>query len=194
MSEELYHLLLLKRSHGLARELPPELHPAIAAKHPDIDFKFLFLTDGTNFRSTELNAVLGSQQLARLDDFIRIRNRNFRRFVESCRRYPDELVTLDGAEVSSFSFAFLFKDREHKVAFQKLLAEAGIESRPVIGGNLLRQPFLSGYYQPGRVSERGFRPHEWILHRQQPVRHRRAHERAGRAAPDILRQKWKATR
>lgn len=154
--EELYRRLLLKRSHGLARELPPELHPAIAAKHPDIDFKFLFLTDGTNFRSTELNAVLGRQQLERLDDFIRIRNRNFRRFVESCRRYPDELVTLDGAEVSSFSFAFLFKDREHKVAFQKLLAEAGVESRPVIGGNLLRQPFLSGYYQPGEFPNADF--------------------------------------
>ena len=147
-SQELYHLLLLKRSHGLARELPPELHAGIAAQYPDIDFKFLFLTDGTNFRSTELNAILGMCQLARLDEFIRQRNHNFRRYVTLCRRYPDDLIALDGAEVSSFSFAFLFHDHALKEAFQKTLAKAGIESRPIIGGNLMRQPFLRKYYRP----------------------------------------------
>ena len=147
-SQELYHLLLLKRSHGLARELPTELHAGIAAQYPDIDFKFLFLTDGTNFRSTELNAILGMCQLARLDEFIRQRNHNFRRYVTLCRRHPDDLIALDGAEVSSFSFAFLFHDHALKGAFQKTLAEAGIESRPIIGGNLMRQPFLRKYYRP----------------------------------------------
>jgi CDP-6-deoxy-D-xylo-4-hexulose-3-dehydrase len=147
-SQELYHLLLLKRSHGLARELPPELHAGIAAKYPDIDFKFLFLTDGTNFRSTELNAILGMCQLARLDDFIRKRNHNFRRYVELCHRYPDDLVALDGGEVSSFALAFLFHHRATKAAFQKAIREAGIESRPIIGGNLMRQPFLRQHYRP----------------------------------------------
>jgi CDP-6-deoxy-D-xylo-4-hexulose-3-dehydrase len=155
-SEELYHLLLLKRSHGLARELPPELHAGIAAKYPDIDFKFLFLTDGTNFRSTELNAILGLCQLARLDEFIRIRNRNFRRYVKLCRRYPNDLIPLDGAEVSSFAFAFLFKDRAKKAAFQKTIGAAGIESRPLIGGNLMRQPFLRKYYHPAEFPNADF--------------------------------------
>jgi len=148
-SEELYHLLLLKRSHGLARELPPECHPAIQAQHPDLDFRFLFLTDGTNFRSTELNAVLGQRQLERLDDFIRIRNRNFRKYVEICERFSKHLVPLKTEEGSSFAFPFLFREVERKVAFQKRIGEAGIESRPLIGGNLLRQPFLRDYYQPG---------------------------------------------
>lgn len=148
-SDELYRLLLLKRSHGLARELPPECHPEIAAKYSDIDFKFLFLTDGTNFRSTELNAVLGLRQLNWLDDFIRIRNRNFRHYVEICKRHPDHLITLEAKEGSSFAFPFLFKNQEKKSAFQKIIGKAGIESRPLIGGNLLRQPFLRAYYKPG---------------------------------------------
>jgi CDP-4-dehydro-6-deoxyglucose reductase, E1 len=148
-SDELYRLLLLKRSHGLARELPPECHADITAKYPDIDFKFLFLTDGTNFRSTELNAVLGHRQLDRLDDFIRIRNRNFRHYVEICKRYPEHLITLEMKEGSSFAFPFLFKNHEKKAAFQNLIGEAGIESRPLIGGNLLRQPFLRAYYTSG---------------------------------------------
>ena len=155
-NQELYHLLLLKRSHGLARELPSELHAGIAEKYPDIDFKFLFLTDGTNFRSTELNAVLGMCQLARLDDFIQRRNHNFRRYVALCRRYPEELIALDGAEVSSFSFPFLFHDHALKGAFQKTLAEAGIESRPIIGGNLMRQPFLRKHYRPAEFPNADF--------------------------------------
>ena len=86
--------------------------------------------------------------MARLDDFIRKRNHNFRRYVALCRRYPDHLIALDGAEVSSFAFAFVFHDRAMKAAFQKTLGEAGIESRPVIGGNLMRQPFLRKHYRP----------------------------------------------
>ena len=95
-------------------------------------------------------------QLARLDDFIRKRNHNFRRYVALCRRYPDDLIALDGAEVSSFSFAFLFHDHALKEAFQKTLAEAGIESRPIIGGNLMRQPFLRKHYRPAEFPNADF--------------------------------------
>ena len=145
-SEALFKLLVLKRSHGLARELPPEYHPELKAKYPDIDFNFLFLTDGMNFRSTELNAILGINQLRRLNDFIRIRNRNYARFLAICKQYPNELIALDSPGLSSFVLPFLFKQQAQKLAFQQLIREAGIESRPLIGGNLLRQPFLRHHY------------------------------------------------
>ena len=141
-------MFVLKRSHGLARELPPEYHPQLRAKHAAIDFSFLFLTDGFNFRNTEFSAVLGMAQLKHLDEFVRIRNRNYARFVELCKRYPDELVTLEAEGLSSFVLPFIFRRREGKQGFQELLATAGIESRPLISGNLLRQPFLAQYYNP----------------------------------------------
>jgi CDP-6-deoxy-D-xylo-4-hexulose-3-dehydrase len=144
--ENLYKLLVLKRSHGLARELPTQYHAELKAMHPDIDFNFLFLTDGVNFRNTEFNAVLGLCQLRRLDEFIRIRNRNYAHFVAACKRYPDELITLEGAGISAFVFPFLFRHQGRKQAFQTLIRENGIESRPLISGNLLRQPFLRQYY------------------------------------------------
>jgi CDP-4-dehydro-6-deoxyglucose reductase, E1 len=145
-SEELYNLLLLKRSHGLARELPPEKHDAIKKTHDDIDFNFLFLTDGFNMRNTEFNAVLGLAQLERIDEYITIRNRNYRQFLALCSKYEDDLVLLDAPGISSFVLPFLFKNRVRKEAFQLLIHDAGIESRPLISGNLLRQPFLSKYY------------------------------------------------
>jgi CDP-6-deoxy-D-xylo-4-hexulose-3-dehydrase len=146
--EELYKLLVLKRSHGLARELPTEYHADIRAKYPEIDFNFLFLTDGFNFRNTEFNAVLGLIQLKSLNEFIEVRNRNYRRFVTMCKRYPEELITLEAEGISSFALPFFFRFQERKQAFQKIIHAAGIESRPLISGNLLRQPFLTQYYVP----------------------------------------------
>jgi len=146
--EAIYRTAVLKRSHGLARELPPEYHDQLKVQHNDIDFTFLFLTDGLNVRNTEFGAVLGLLQLDRLNEYIRLRNANYARFVELCRRYPDDLIVLDSPGVSSFVLPFLFRRTERKDAFQAAIQSAGIESRPLISGNLLRQPFLRQYYDP----------------------------------------------
>jgi len=148
--EEFYKLNILKRSHGLARELPEKYHAAIRQQHADIDFQFLFLTDGFNFRNTEFNAVLGLSQLPKLDGFIEIRNRSYRRFLDICRRYPDDLIILDRDGMSSFVLPFVLKDGTKKKPLQALIRESGIESRPLISGNLLQQPFLKHYYVPGQ--------------------------------------------
>lgn len=145
-SDDLYKLILLKRSHGLARELPVDHHADLKEQYQDIDFNFLFLTDGFNVRNTEFNAVLGLSQLAHIDNYIEVRNKNYQDFLKICRKYKDELFILEVAGMSSFVLPFLFKKRYKKEAFQKLIHHEGIESRPIISGNLLRQPFLSKYY------------------------------------------------
>ncbi|MFZ2956809.1 MAG: DegT/DnrJ/EryC1/StrS aminotransferase family protein [Candidatus Ozemobacteraceae bacterium] len=145
-NEELYKLFLLKRSHGLARELPPKYHGPLKEANKDIDFNFLFLTDGFNVRNTEFNAVLGLAQLSRIDDFIRQRNKNYHTFIEICGKYREELILLGESGISSFVLPFLFRNKERKEAFQAIIREGGIESRPLISGNLLRQPFLNKYY------------------------------------------------
>ncbi|HEY3275869.1 MAG TPA: DegT/DnrJ/EryC1/StrS aminotransferase family protein [Syntrophorhabdaceae bacterium] len=143
--EELYKLFLLKRSHGLARELPEHYYAGLKERYRDIDFNFLFLTDGFNVRNTEFNAVLGLEQLKRMNSYIMTRNANYRRFVDICRRFSDHLIVLDVKGMSSFVLPFLFREGGEKSAFQKLIAEEGIESRPLISGNLLRQPFLRAF-------------------------------------------------
>ena len=147
--EDVYRLAILKRSHGLARELPPDYHGGIRERYPDLDFSFLFLTDGFNIRSTEFNAVLGMSQLRKIDEFIEIRNRNYARFAGICRRYSDHLFVLDGKGLSSFTLPFIFRDADRKNAFLQTITRNGIEARPLISGNLLRQPFLKHYYRPG---------------------------------------------
>ncbi|MCL5097075.1 MAG: DegT/DnrJ/EryC1/StrS aminotransferase family protein [Candidatus Omnitrophica bacterium] len=155
-NEDLYKLCLLKRSHGLARELPPQYHRAIRTAEPDLDFKFLFLTDGYNVRNTELGALMGLIQLDRLNRLIARRNRNYARFLAICKTYPDQLITVERSGMSSFCLPFLFRDREAKEECERWLSASGIETRPLISGNLLRQPFLRSYNRQGAFPNADF--------------------------------------
>ena len=51
---------------------------------------------------------------------------------------------------------FVLKDGSKKKPFQALIRESGIESRPLISGNLLQQPFLKQYYVPGEYDTADF--------------------------------------
>lgn len=141
-NEQLYNLLLLKRSHGLARELPKKLHKFYKDKYKDIDFKFLFLTCGYNVRNTELNAVLGISQLTKQNQFIKVRNKNYANFIKLLKPYSKHIFAPNVPGVSSFCLPFILKSKLIKAQLQKYLAQNGIETRPIISGNLLRQPFL----------------------------------------------------
>lgn len=143
--EDIYKKLVLKRSHGLARELPSKYFKDFEGKYPEIDFNFLFLTDGFNFRNTEFNAVLGLGQLKKLDKFIEIRNNNYDRFLNMLDKIVDKFYLQNITGVSSFCLPFIFKTKEDKVKLQKILEDNNIETRPIIGGNLLRQPCFKKY-------------------------------------------------
>ena len=74
-NSELYDLMKLKRSHGLARESIN--FDKYAKENPEIQKSFLFVSDGYNFRNHEMCAVLGLSQLKRLDHMIAVRNKNY---------------------------------------------------------------------------------------------------------------------
>ena len=134
----------MKRSHGFARE--STRFAEYAAKYTNIDKQFLFMTDGYNFRSTEINAVLGLQQLPRLDEYIRIRRENFETFVSIIQKYSKHFYEIKYQEGNSnFCFPFLCKDKETNKKIKVLFDQYKIENRPIVGGNLLKQPFLSDY-------------------------------------------------
>lgn len=140
--EKLYRMAMLKRSHGLARELPKRYHSYYRNKYKSIDFSFLFLTTGFNVRSTELNAVLGLAQLKHLDRYIKIRNQNYEQFIKILAKYPDEFQVPYKEGISSFVLPFILNNAMQKPLLQKYLLKKGVESRPIISGNLLTQPFL----------------------------------------------------
>jgi CDP-6-deoxy-D-xylo-4-hexulose-3-dehydrase len=133
----------LKRSHGLARV--SNHFDEYAAKHPDIEKSFLFVTDGYNFRNTEIAAVLGLSQLKKLDHFIGIRRKRYRRFIDICYGCDKIYKVKYHSGNSSFCFPLIAKTGLIKDKLLRRLKINHIEYRPVVGGNLLRQPYMSGH-------------------------------------------------
>jgi len=141
---DLYDLMLMKRSHGMARV--STRFDDYAEAYPNIDKKFLFVTDGYNFRNHEICAVLGSSQLSRLDKMIKIRKRNHELFTEIIDSCPTLFYNIKNpATNSSFCLPFICKSPEIMKAMKKVFNRHGIEYRPVVAGNLLTQPFLKDY-------------------------------------------------
>ncbi len=140
-----YSTCLLKRSHGLARELPEKEQKYYKKKYSKNDFKFLFLSSGYNLRSTEINAFLGIMMLKKINQWIKIRNENFKNFINILNKFKDEFLTSYDKGMSSFVLPFLMNDTKKKIKLESYLNKNGIETRPFIAGNLLRQPFLKRF-------------------------------------------------
>jgi CDP-6-deoxy-D-xylo-4-hexulose-3-dehydrase len=141
---ELYDLMKMKRSHGMARHSKHFYDYKLL--YPDIDPAFLFVTMGYNFRNTEIAAVLACSQLKRLDRFIEIRNKNYGEVANIINLYPQLFEPIYFSyQTSSFCFPLVAKNPYIRIEFQRLCKEHGIEYRPIVSGNLLKQPFLKKY-------------------------------------------------
>jgi CDP-6-deoxy-D-xylo-4-hexulose-3-dehydrase len=144
--EDFYQIFRMLRSHGMVRELDgDDLKKQWHQKHPDLNPDFIFSYPAYNVRSTELNAVIGRNQLKRLDRNNEARRRNLKIFLENLdsKKYFTDF-DVEGA----CNYAFVLMLNEPNDAFRdKVMAElkaAGVEFRRGTsgGGNQLRQPYL----------------------------------------------------
>ena len=74
--DKLYDLAKLFRSHGMTREASEDLQKEYQQKYPHLNPLFTFAVAGFNMRSTEINAVLGIEQMKRIDYNIQKRVEN----------------------------------------------------------------------------------------------------------------------
>jgi CDP-6-deoxy-D-xylo-4-hexulose-3-dehydrase len=145
-NKDLYELMRMKRSHGMARESSPERFQQYIKENPDISKQFLFMTDGYNFRNHEVCAVLGLSQLKRLDGMIEIRRRNYKDFCLSIARNSHKFYTPEYKQGnSSFCFPIICKDSNNMNKLKEIFDSREIEHRPIVSGNLLRHPAFKKY-------------------------------------------------
>jgi CDP-6-deoxy-D-xylo-4-hexulose-3-dehydrase len=156
------------RAHGWIRERTDR--DALAAAHPDIDPRFLFVTPGLNVRMTDLAASFGLHQVARLPGFVARRRANHRSWCEQIEAQALPLRVLPepvGTECAAFAFPIILREdaTSSRAAVCAHLESRGISTRPISGGNLARQPAAArvpGLRQEGplpvadAVHERGF--------------------------------------
>ena len=138
---DLYDLMKMKRSHGLARA--SDNFDYYSKKNPEIEKSFLFVTDGYNFRNTELAAVLGLSQLKRLDKFIEMRRNNYFKFIDIVYKNKNLYPIQPSLGNSCFCFPFICKTKQIKQKLISLFDKYSVEYRPIVGGNLLKQPYLN---------------------------------------------------
>ena len=130
---EFYKKLKSMRSHGWGRDYS-DLQVA------GLDPRFTFAHLGYNFRPTELNAAFGLQQLEAWSDNALTRNEVY----ESMRRIKGCIPIAITPLTSPSPFAYAARSPK-KLAIMASLEEAGIENRPLLGGNLLRHPAFQAY-------------------------------------------------
>jgi len=144
--EKFYEAVRMFRSHGMVREVTsPELKEEYKTKFPDLNPDFIFAYPAYNMRSTELNAVLGREQLKRLDANNVIRSENLQLFLKGLdsTKYWTEF-DCEGSSNYAFTLVIRQADPEFRDRLEKALRAAGVEFRRGTsgGGNQLRQPYL----------------------------------------------------
>jgi CDP-6-deoxy-D-xylo-4-hexulose-3-dehydrase len=144
------------RAHGWVRDRSDKAR--WVAQHPEFDPRFLFATVGYNVRPTEIQGAIGSVQLRRLDEMLFARE-SLARAVHGWLGASAPWLELIGAETLG---AVIPADRRGRTNSWmtlplRLRSDApvdrnsvvehfernGVETRPIIAGNLARHPAVT---------------------------------------------------
>ena len=143
---ELYETLRMMRSHGMVRESINEATKVkYISEYPDLNPDFIFAFASHNMRPTELNGLLGLEQLRRLDQSNSKRTENLIKFLSVL---DPRVFKTDFKVEGSSNYAFTLVLQEPNLStrdkVEACLSAAGIEYRRGLsgGGNQLRQPYL----------------------------------------------------
>jgi len=151
--ESIYQMLRMYRSHGMVRESSsPSVLSKYEAENESLNPDFIFAFPAFNVRNTELGAVLGRNQLKRLDKNNEMRIRNQEIFLRHLN--PVRFRTKFRSEGScSYAFNIILNDPDLALRDRLELAMtvAGVEYRrgSAGGGNQLRQPYLKEFVREG---------------------------------------------
>jgi len=138
--EEFYYTLLMMRSHGWVRDLPVHKQNEFQLKYDvnTFDNLYNFYLPGMNLRSTDLQAYIGLRAIDKLDNFSKIRNSNFKYYLDGIEHTMLNIQINTNTFVSNFAMPIVSKNKKNIIA--NLIAN-NIECRPLIAGNLASKPF-----------------------------------------------------
>ncbi|MDE0186946.1 MAG: DegT/DnrJ/EryC1/StrS family aminotransferase [Candidatus Poribacteria bacterium] len=148
--EAIHDIFVQIRSHGWGKDLSTEKSETRARKNNILAFNrpFTFYYPGYNLRSTDLNARIGLSQMKKIDYVVRRRIENHNiyqsRFQSAtsfhCQRN-------DRASICSIAFVALAQSQSQRERIAQVLRKNHIETRPLGGGNMSRQPFWANCYE-----------------------------------------------
>lgn len=139
-NEELYHVLLCLRAHGWTRDLPAVNHVSGRKSEDPFEESFNFVLPGYNVRPLEMSGAIGIEQLKKLPQLVRARRENAQYFRELFEEHPFVETQRETDQSSWFGFALTLKSNAPytRTTLVNQLTEKGIECRPIVGGNFLK--------------------------------------------------------
>lgn len=147
---ELAQMLKIVRANGWDRNLSDDEQFFLRNKFSissDFIAKYSFYDLGYNLRPTEITGFIGLTQLPHLQKTINARVENFER-LEKVSTLNDDFRKLDHSHIdklSSFAFPVVCNTQEIRDLYLNKFQKAGVEVRPLIAGNMQRQPFYEKY-------------------------------------------------
>ena len=148
-NRNIYEICRMLRGHGLNREADSSgFKKSVIKKYQNLSKEFIFLYPGFNMRSNEISAVLGINQLKRLNANNKKRSHNLKLFLKNLDK---ELyyTNFDTNGSCNYAFPLILKEKNKKIRdfLEKTLTRNQIEFRRgnAGGGNQMRQPYLKKY-------------------------------------------------
>ena len=144
--KKIYETIRILRGHGLLRESGnKKFENKVKKKYNKLSPNFIFLYPGFNMRNNEIQAVIGINQLKRLDANNKLRAKNFKLFLSRLDKnkfFTDYLIEGN----SNYAFPIILKTKSfmNRDSFEKHLTKNKVEFRRgnAGGGNQMRQPYL----------------------------------------------------
>lgn len=148
--EEVADMLSLVRAHGWDRNLAEQNQQKIRSKHnvnSSFYSRYTFYDLGYNLRPTEINGFIGNTQIPYLKEIIETRQNTFLEIAEKIysqknRFYPMRYNHLD--VVSNFAFPVVCRSKKIRDELVEK-CDGKVELRPIVGGDMTKQPFFGKY-------------------------------------------------
>ncbi len=148
--DELYEQLVMGRAHGWDRNLSAESQAKLrgAADVDDFYARYTFYDLASNFRPTEITGFLGTLQVQYWDEIVSRRAENYALLSEALssndRFFGQDVGHME--VVSNFAMPVICRTPQIAADYKQKFIDAGVEIRPVIAGNMTRQPFYRKYF------------------------------------------------
>lgn len=148
--EDFADMLRIVRANGWDRNLSTQQQIKWRKKYnidSEFEAKYIFYDLAFNMRPTEITGFLGLFQLQFLDENIKAREKNFLQ-LEKVILNNEELIAIKHDHIkilSPFGTPIICRTPQLREKYMAQFSGAGVEIRPIISGNMQKQPFYKKY-------------------------------------------------
>lgn len=138
-------MLKIVRDHGLIKRTEAAFYS-----------QYIFQNLGFNLRPTEIQGFIGNTQLPYLNTIIKKRNKNFFKITRSLYLQPEKFyqIKYDHLDfLSNFAIPIICRNKIIRDALIERCSKK-IETRPIVSGDMTRQPFFEKYQKDVVIESR----------------------------------------